>query len=162
MSGNLGELNFDAQAVEPNAFDVLPAGEYQVAIVGSVVEGTKAGTGKFLALELQVLDGPFRGRKLFDRLNIWNPSAKAVEIAKGTLSAICRAVGVLTPGDSSQLHDKPLSVKVVVTRDVQYGDKNEIKAYRKVGEVAANQASVAAGMASPRAAGPPPNDEIPF
>jgi len=127
MAGNLS--GFDAKTVEPGGFDVLPAGEYDVCIVSSVVEPTKAGNGKFLKLELQVLNGPFQNRKIFDRLNLWNPNQQAVTIAQGTLSAICRAVGVLTPQDSSDLHNKPLRCRVTVRKSEEYGDGNEVKRY---------------------------------
>ena len=128
MNGNLS--GFDAKNVEPNSFDVLPAGEYDAVIVSSTVEATSKGDGKFLKLELQVLNGEFQNRKTWDRLNLWNSSAKAVEIAKGTLSAICRAVGVLTPQDSSDLHGKPLRIKVTVRKSDEYGEQNEVKAYK--------------------------------
>ena len=129
MSGNLS--GFDANQVEPNqGFDVLPAGEYEACIVASQMKPTKDGTGKFLELELQILNGQFQNRKVFDRINLVNQSAKAVEIAKGTLSAICRAVGVLTPQDSSELHNKPLRIKVSVRKSEEYGDGNEVKAYK--------------------------------
>jgi hypothetical protein len=158
MSGNLGEFN--AADVEPQTFDVLPAGDYEVAIVDSIVQANKAGTGKYLNLELQVLSGKFKGRKLFDLLNLWNPNAQAVEIARGTLSAICRAVGVLTPRDSSDLHDKPLVDSVKIRKDDQFGDKNVIRGYKSAG-----------GKQSPalqqfheevKAANSLPDDEIPF
>ena len=154
MSGNLS--GFNAQNVEPGGFDVLPAGEYEVCIVSSVVEPTKAGDGKFLKLELQVLNGPFQNRKVFDRLNLWNPSQQAVTIAQGTLSAICRAVGVLTPQDSSDLHNKPLRCKVVVKKSEEYGESNEVKAYkpRTAGPVAAPQAAPGPWPASTQDASP--------
>jgi len=155
MNGNLS--GFDANTIEPQSFDVLPAGEYEACIVGSIIQATKNGDGKYLALELQVTGGEHNGRKLFDRLNMWNPSPKAVEIAKATLSAICRAVGVLTPNDSSELHNKPLRVKVSVTRDPQYGDKNEIKAYRPRTAVSALHDEI--NRAKQRPASP---DDMPF
>lgn len=142
---------FDARAVEPNAgFDILPAGEYDAAIVASEVKATSAGTGKYLKLELQVLNGAYQNRKVWDQLNLWNPNEKAVAIAKGTLSALCRAVGVLTPQDSSELHGKPLRIKVVVQKDDQYGDKNAIKGYkpRQAGPAPAAE-PVAAGSGQP-------------
>lgn len=159
MSGNLDDLGFNAAEVEPNSFDVLPAGEYEVAITDSVRDNTKAGTGQYLQIEMQVLSGQFRGRKLFDRLNIVNPSAKAQEIARAKLSSICRAVGVLTPKHSGELHDKPLRVKAVIKTDPQYGPQNKIAEYHP-----ANGAAVSATAAplAPPAGGPPPNDEIPF
>ena len=121
---------FNAMEVAPVSFDVLPAGEYDVVIIASTMKPTSNRTGKYLELELQVLSGEYQNRKLWDRLNLTNPSDKAVQIARGTLSAICRAVGVLTPKDSSELHNKPMRAKVVVKHDEEYGDKNEIKAYK--------------------------------
>jgi hypothetical protein len=126
---DLGE-QFDANAVQPASFDVLPAGEYDAAIVASSMETTSKGLGKYLKLELQILNGPSQNRKVFDNLNLVNPNAKAVEIARGTLSAICRAVGVLTPKDSSELHDKPLRIKLKVTKSEEYGEQNKITSYK--------------------------------
>ena len=121
---------FNAADVKPQSFDVLPAGEYEAIIVNSEFKTTVAGNGKYLNLELQVLNGPFQNRKLFDKLNLVNPSEKAVEIARGTLSAICRSVGVMTPKDSSELHNRPLRVKVTVKKSDEFGEQNEVKAYR--------------------------------
>ena len=61
---------------------------------------TKDGGGQYLWLELDVLEGPLAGRKLFDRLNLVNASAQTVEIAQRTLSAICHATGRLQVQDS--------------------------------------------------------------
>jgi len=131
---NLGDLNFDANEVEPNAgFEVVPAGEYDAVIVASKVEPTKKGHGKMAVLELQILSGEYQNRKLFDRLNLWNPNEKAVQIARGTLSAICRAINVLQPKDTTQLHNRPLRVKVAVSDDPQYGKRNEVKGYKARG-----------------------------
>ena len=121
---------FDAQSVEPSQFDALPAGEYEACIVESEMKTTTAGTGKYLKLKLQVLSGPAQNRVLFDNLNLFNQSEKATQIARGTLSALCRAVGVLTPKDSSELHNKPLLVKIVVEKSEEYGEQNRVKAYK--------------------------------
>jgi hypothetical protein len=124
---------FDANTVEPNdSFDPLPNGDYLCIIAASEMKPTKAGDGAFLELELQVIDGPFQGRKLWDRLNLNNANETAVRIAKGTLSSICRAVGVLQPKDSCELHDLPLLVKVLCKkRDDTDELTNVIKSYKK-------------------------------
>ena len=140
MNGNLSGLGFDARQVEPNTgFDAIPAGEYDVVITKSEVKATKAGTGQYVELTLQVLGGQFQNRQLWDRLNLWNPSEKAVAIAKGTLSAICRAVGVPSPNDTVELHNKPLRVRVAVEQDPQRGASNVIKAYKERHAQAASQ-----------------------
>jgi len=122
---------FNANEVQPNSFDLLPAGEYEAVIVASELKPTSAGTGKYLKLQLQILNGEYQNRRLFDNLNIDNPNAEAVTIARGTLSAICRSVGVLTPHDSSELHNKPLRIKVKVqpARD-GFDEQNKIVAYK--------------------------------
>lgn len=145
----LAELGFDARNVEPNeGFDVLPAGEYDAVIVNSEVKTTTAGDGKYLKLELQILNGQFQNRKVWDNLNIWNNNAQAVQIAKGTLSAICRAINVLTPQDSAELHNKPLRVKLAIKKDAEYGDKNVVRSYkpRQAGPAPTPAAAPASGQ----------------
>ena len=61
---------FDANSVEPSNFDVFPAGKYLAQIVSSEMRPTKDGRGQYLFLELDILEGQFVGRKLFDRLNL--------------------------------------------------------------------------------------------
>lgn len=128
--GNLS--GFDASQVEPNAgFEPIPAGEYNACIVNSEMKMTKNGNGQYLNLELSILDGPYQNRRLFDKLNLQNPNAEAVTIAKGTLSAICRAVNVLAPDDSAQLHMKPLRINVGVRKREDTGEmQNTIKSYK--------------------------------
>jgi len=154
--------NFDAEAIAPRqSFDLLPAGKYAAVISASEEKRTKKNDGSYLALELTILDGEHAGRKLFDNLNLNNPSAKACEIAQQTLSSICRAVGVMKPERSSDLHDLPMVVTVkVVPPQGQYEAKNEIKGYAVAGE-ASSQPTPAIGGAAPvvvstGAAGAPP------
>jgi len=124
---------FDANQVEPNTeFELVPAGKYLAAIVASEMKPTKAGNGSFLELQFQLLEGPYKGRHLWARLNLDNPNPTAVQIARGQLSAICRAVGVLTPQDSQELHNLPLEISVKVKRRDDTGDMtNEIKGFGK-------------------------------
>tara|TARA_R110002110_G_scaffold246260_1_gene462645 strand:+ start:940 stop:1404 length:465 start_codon:yes stop_codon:yes gene_type:complete len=129
MSGNLD--GFNANDVEPNeAFTALPAGEYDIIVMSSEMKPTKAGDGKYLQLQLQILSGTYQNRQLFDRLNLVNRNDVAVQIAKGTLSSICRAVNVLTPKDSSELHNKPLTAIVKVEKDLNGNSQNSVKGYK--------------------------------
>jgi len=151
---NLG--HFDANEVDPNVvFDPIPAGKYIARIVESEVKPTKSGNGRFLELTLEVLDGEYHGRKLWDRLNLWNPSAEAVRIAQGTLSAICRAVGVMRPRDSVELHNLPLQVTVKCKKREDTGElTNEIRGYGPKEPPAGQPQQVV--QQQPRSAGPPP------
>jgi hypothetical protein len=134
----MAELNFDANSVAPaQAFDVLPAGKYKMQVVDSDMRPTKDGNGAYLWLELEILDGEFQGRKMWDRLNIQNQNAQAVEIAQRALSALCHATGKLHVSDSKDLHFIPVvaTVKVRAPR-AGYDASNEIRGYEGAGNVA--------------------------
>jgi len=104
---------FDANKVEPTtAFDPIPAGKYLATITASEMKPNKAGTGQFLELVFTIIEGEFKNRSLWARLNLDNPNELAVKIAQAELSAICRAVGVMAPGDSTELHNLPLVIRV--------------------------------------------------
>lgn len=125
---------FNADKVAPNApREVIPAGEYVAIIKDSEKKETKAQDGHFIKLTLQVIDGPYKNRSVFDNLNLWNKSDQAVQIAQSTLSAICHAVGVKQPKDSSQLHNKPLCVSVK-TRMYNGEPQNEVVGYKSIAE----------------------------
>lgn len=120
----MANLNgFNAGDVDPNfSLDAVPAGKYVAVITDSEMKPTSKGTGHFLHLTFQVIEGEYAGRKIWTRLNLDNPSPTAVEIAKKELSAICRAVGVMEPRDSVDLHDIPL---VVTTKLKQRTDADK-------------------------------------
>ena len=121
---------FDATKVEPlrEGYDALPAGKYQAVIVHSEQKTTNAGNGEYLKLQIKIEGGTYDGRIVFDNLNLKNPSDQAVAIAKGTLSSICRAVNVLSPKDSSDLHGKTLTVRIGC-REYNGQVQNEVKGY---------------------------------
>jgi len=124
---------FHAREVEPmNDFEPIPAGTYLAVITASEMKPTKSGTGKHLELAFQVLEGEYKGRKVWARLNLENPSSVAVGMARSELSEICKAVGVMIPNDSQELHDLPLEIEVALKRRSDTGKMtNEIKGYSK-------------------------------
>jgi hypothetical protein len=124
---------FDANQVEPTSdFEPIPAGKYVAVITDSEMKPTKTGAGQFLKFTFQVTEGPFKNRLLWARLNLDNPNATAVQIARGELSAICRAVGVLAPNDSVELHNLPLVIHVRCKKRTDTGEiVNEVKGFSK-------------------------------
>jgi len=142
--------NFDANTVDPaSSFDPIPAGKYIAAITESEMKPTKNGNGHYLELTFDILDGQYKGRKVWARLNLDNPNAQAVQIARGELSAICRAVGVMQPQDSIELHNLPLAIKVTCKKREDTGEiTNEIKGYEK------KEAALQNSAATPRATAP--------
>ena len=151
-------LNFDARTVAPNeAFEPIPAGWYNGKIVESEMKATANGQGAFLALTIQIIDGQYANRKVFDRLNLQNQNAVAQEIAYRTLSAICHATGVIQVTDSSQLHGIPMQVKVSLrpagpgNDGKMYEANNEVKGYKPTED---RKAPAVVG-GTPWAGGPP-------
>jgi hypothetical protein len=140
---NLG--NFNAHEVDPTTpFDPIPAGKYLAAVTASQMKPTKAGDGSYLELELTILEGPCKGRKVWNRLCLNHPNAEAVKIARSNLSALCRAVGVMQPKDSVELHNLPLLVTVKCKKRDYTGEMtNEVRGYAKK-QAAAGQPQQAA------------------
>jgi len=120
---------FDASKVPESEFEALPAGEYRAVVIESERKPTKAGNGHLLQVKLQIIDGPHKNRTVFDRFNLWNASNVAAEIAKQQFAGLCKAVNVLQPKDSSDLHMKPFMVKLTV-KEYDGKDRNEVKGYK--------------------------------
>lgn len=141
---------FDASQVDPNfAFEPVPAGKYLAAITASEMKPTKSGVGNYLELTFQILEGEFKNRLLWARLNLDNPKAETVKIARAELSAICRAVGVMAPRDSVELHNLPLVITVAHRKRKDTGEiTNIIKGYAKK-DVAARSAAPTGNNGTP-------------
>ena len=152
---SLGQA-FDANTVEPSApSDLLPPGDYKAEIVRSEMKETSKG-GQMLELEMSIIDGTYRNRRIFDRLNLVCASDVAQQIARQTLSAICRATGQMTVSDSDQLHTKPMTVKVAVkAASGDYGPSNVVKGYSKPTGASGGGYTSAARMAAPAAPSAP-------
>jgi hypothetical protein len=132
------EFAFDASNITPDAgYDIVPAGWYNVILEESEMKPTKDGMGAYLNFRFDIVDGQYKGRKLFHRFNVKNANAQAQEIAFKQLSAVGHAVGVLQINNTEMLHNRPLKVKVKVKKDKegQYEDSNEIVSFKNINEV---------------------------
>ena len=147
----MANLNgFDARQVDPASdFEPIPAGKYLAIITESAMKPTKSGSGSYLELVFEVIEGQFKARNLWARLNLDNPNPLTVQIARAELSAICRATGVMQPKDSIELHNLPLLLTVKCKKREDTGDiTNEVKGYAKK-EAAAGQPQQAASQTPP-------------
>jgi len=128
----MANLNgFNANEVDPAAdFEAIPAGKYLAVITESEMKPTKSGNGSYLEFVFEIIEGEHKGRNLWARLNLDNPNQLAVQIARGELSAICRAVGVMQPKDSIELHNVPLTIRVKLKKREDTGElANEVSGY---------------------------------
>lgn len=136
--------------------EAMPKGDYLVMMVDSEWKDTKANDGgKYLMFTAEVIDGEYKGRKLFVNLNLINKNPVAVKIAEEDLSAICHAVGEMgVLNDSATLHGKPLVAKVGV-KEYKGELRNEVKGFRAMKGAAPVAAPVAAAPAAAPASAAP-------
>lgn len=144
-------INFDSTNIAPDTSrEPIPAGTYLSHITESDLVSAKSGNGQNLKLTFEVLDGQFKGRKIFETLCVQHTNADTQRIAQAKLSAICHATGLLRVQDSSELHYKPIKLNVTVQPPANgYDAQNRIKGYE-----AANPAG--AYQAQPQQFAPPP------
>ena len=122
-------------------FEPIPAGWYLAEITKSEMKDTAAGTGKYLNLQMKVVDGEFAGRYLFTLLNLVNPNPVAVEIAQKELASICEACDIDELEDSTELHGIPMACRVAIRAgNSNYPPKNEIKAYKPEADLPESEA----------------------
>ncbi|MBC3540639.1 DUF669 domain-containing protein [Rufibacter sediminis] len=149
---NLGSQINVADIPERDEFQPLPAGKYTMMIVNSEMKETSTG-GEMLVLEMDVQDGEYKGRKIFERLNLKNANTTAVDIAFRALGELCRAIGKAKVSDSVELHNKRFIADVAVTPPKgEYGPGNRIKKYISMTEATAAKPAASAEL----------DDEIPF
>ena len=123
-------LNVSELPESTNDFAPIPEGFYDVTIQGAELCNTKAGTGQYINLKLNVTGPSHQGRLIFSMLNIRNQNPKAEEIGRQQLGSVCRAIGLTQISDTDQLIGGSMSVKVTISKSEQYGDRNEVKAYK--------------------------------
>jgi hypothetical protein len=137
--------------------DPIPTGWYIAAMTSSENKPTKdaATTQHFmLAAEFTILDGQYKGRKIFGQYNIGHSNPATKEIAYKQLSSIAHATGVIQVQDSQQFHNLPLKIRVKLSpgsekKDAlgnvvgQYEPKNEITGYKNVNEATPMEAAPA-------------------
>lgn len=101
-------------------FEPLPPGEYAVVISEQRTKPNKAGTGEYLELTLVIEEGSSRGRRIWERLNLRNPSQKAVQIARETVERIKEVTGMTAARNADELVGGRCRV---VTMNDDYGTK---------------------------------------
>jgi hypothetical protein len=144
----MAKLNFDTSTIASQTFEALPAGWYPVMIVAEEQKEAKSGNGEYVKMEMEVTEGPYKGRKLWEQFSLWHTNPQTVEIAQRGIATIGQALGITKVGDTVELHNRVFDAKVIIEKSDQYGDQNRIRGYRKH-----------AGTAGPMA--PPPQAQAP-
>jgi len=113
-------------------YEPLPAGWYTASIVQAEIKPTKSGTGEYISVRYDILGPTHQGRVVFGTFNIRNASPKAEEIGQQQLGELMAAINLPQLSDTDQLIGSNLQIKLAIERNEQYGDKNQVKAYKSV------------------------------
>lgn len=104
----------------PTSYIPFPVGEYQLEIVESDYVTNSTGTGNILKCKAQVVGGDFDQRPFYINYDLENDNPDAQEIGQREFARLRRAVGVLAPENSAELHWKRFRVKLHADGPVQY------------------------------------------
>jgi hypothetical protein len=122
-----------SDVVDTGTSDAVPADTYLAKIVDSDIKSTKSGTGRYVQVVWEIIEGNHVRRKIFDRFNVENLNTTASNIGKTQLKRLYAALGFdRDPQRTELLHGIPCRIKVSVKNDPQYGDSNEVKHYERV------------------------------
>ena len=132
-------------------YEPLPAGWYSASIVQAEIKPTKSGTGEYISVRYDILGPTHQGRVVFGTFNIRNASPKAEEIGQQQLGELMSAINLPQLSDTDQLIGSQLQIKLAIERSEQYGDKNQVKAYKSAGGAMPS----AGAPAMPRTSAPP-------
>lgn len=160
----MANLGFTVNAADlpqdQSGFDPIPAGDYTVRIAEAALQQTKAGTGQYIKLRLDVIAPSHQGRVLFANLNIQNANPKAEEIGRQQLGSIMRAINLPSIQDTDQLVGGVMNIKVTIKQDEQYGPSNEVKTFKSAQGTASSMPAPSQPASQPQpqaaAAGTPP------
>jgi hypothetical protein len=130
--GFLGN-DFDATTEKEISFEPIPAGEYKAIAENSEMK-TSQGGDDYLSVKFVILEGQYKGRKIFNNFNLRHSKANVAEIARAEFAAFCRACNKPKPTDTASLHNVPIMLKVGVSKRKDTGDlQNSVKGYSRLG-----------------------------
>lgn len=170
------QLNWQANPDEQlGDFTPIPEGWYFGAITEMTVKAKQNKPDENTVEAIFTIDeGAFKGRQLFDNINLWETSEKAQEFVKRKLNTLVIASGQQAITDLNQIIAKRMAVKVTLQEAREQVDpntgvtkkfnaRNQIQTYKSVQD-AMDQAAATGGSALPSNFGsgqspsaPPPN-----
>jgi hypothetical protein len=118
-------------AGERDSFDLLPAGEYVGQIIESDTAPTSSGTGVYIKLTWELLNDGYKGRRVWQNINVRNESVKAQQIGQAEFAALKLHTGVNSL-ETTAYHNRPvgLTVGIEKSKNSRYpDDKNQVKGF---------------------------------
>lgn len=150
---------YDPDAKPSAGYTPLPLDDYTLEIVESSYDANKDGDGMVLALKAQIMGGEFDQRPYFIWMDLENDDQDKQNRGQRDFAGLRRAIGILNPQDTEELHFKPFKVTIGTYTQKSTGEpKNTIKKYHFDADesavpAAANNNRPAAAAAKPAASG---------
>lgn len=121
----------DLSNIDWSETGLIPVGEYRAVITKAPLTDTKAGTGNYLKMDLQIISGKHKNQHVFHNLTMNNRNPKAVAMGRKDLQNLCSSIGIKVDDldDTSQLLNKPLRIKLDHELNEQYGDREIVKGF---------------------------------
>ena len=142
----MGVFGFDTADVDTSS-DLFPAGEHKVIATEAAVEKNKAGTGQYLKLTLQVIDGRFQNRLHWQYHNFLHQNETAQKIGQQQVAQFQEAIGVNDPESVSELCNKPLLMVIRHRIDKRTNEERaEVAQYKPLRTTPAAAVSQTPGM----------------
>lgn len=124
------DFNVEQEQDLKPSFAALPAGEYVAIATESSLTKNKAGNGDYFKFTFEIIDGPFKSRKIWHNFTRTSQNNVAQQIGRSQFKQFCESVKNLSPKDTSELHNKPFILTLKKVKDETYGDddgyKNEV------------------------------------
>lgn len=129
-------VDFEAEeAITPGEFPPIPADDYLVKVTEPKLEETKKGAPMY-TLTLEIVDGEFKGRKLWHRRPVMAPKEGVTKGTLGFVKADAKALrvslGQTKVGEAAKTIVRESRGRMVVARvgfgAGDYANRNEVKA----------------------------------
>lgn len=135
----------------------IPAGNYPVYVERAEIKHSKTSGNPYLNIQFKVMDGPCKGRSVFDTFALWSGNTT---VARQRYKTMRLAVG-LNPnvgGTAQELEGNPLMINVGLQsrRDNPDQMENKVKHYRPMPTAPAAAYQAPAPQTQPPASAPTP------
>lgn len=131
MSGLIS--GFDADQVVGGT--AIPEGTQAtcLAIEAEDLESKSNPGNWMIKLTVEVVDGPFKGTRIWPNFNLRNSNETAQRIGQQQLKNLCLAIGVPRPQSNSELLNKPFRATFGKPQEFNGEQQSQIKKYDPVG-----------------------------
>lgn len=127
----MARFDFETADYEaPMDFEIIPEGtEVRMKCTEAEEKETSSG-GTMIAATFQIVEGEYKGRKVWTNFNVVNKSEKAQNFGRRMVSGWARACGKPNANDTDQLLEKPFWCKLGIEKGSgPYKDKNIISSF---------------------------------